>query len=859
MSANNALNDPRVGWIRQRVVISLGITPESFDAYFTDSLERARSASIAREEIITFLSDKYSSGSTLFFSAIKQEVDKEIEEEIEVEEEVTSAASEEKKTDTEGEVTPEGAVEEGKTEGADTAGGVEEGKTEASTPEAAAPEGGDAAVPAPEGETAAAPEGEVKEGEEAAPAAPVPAPVAKKVTKMVKVKKMVKSYECTLLMSIDTVSEQMSDLAMASFMRSQDGVIPSVGGGAESLNEHLEFNYFTGDLLYNISNLVKHVYIPGVASANVDGLPTPPVPVSTNESSIDGGDVIKGVDSTLRSELGLSMNKFHRQLNTVVMQSRGDVNLTIPNVTITDIIVAASDLNIVNSIESAVEDWTVVMSNAVDYEHRIDSSSKRTPLGEIDFWRARSASLSPLYDQIQLPKVQQMLEVVSGSDNPQLSSFHYHYSELTKLFLEAKDNVKFLTTLERHFRHITDGLFHTIIDSMQGMVNGLRQVWVISRHFNTDDKMAPLMEAIAETLGKRVREEVKLSEILIMDHKDAKKILVESKDVLSLWGENYFRMRKRIEDSGSDHRWEFDRKALFGKTDYMIGVCNDIVEVIDAIEYFRIFLGPELKQVTGDSAEIEDILKRVSLLSAPFQVPFEEKIFEKGYEKPWENIMKTFRSAVVDVEAMTETFIENSFRQLRSAELAFELVQNFQRIGDDNLGTGSSNAGNATATSTTTAGDRHGDNKGKEGGGRSIKDQITARYDDILKQYLNELGAVKELFEIYKEKPPIAKNFPPVAGAIAWARDLYHRAKRPILRFKNFGSGLLEDELGEQVKTQYLDFARSIDDFITELFNEWESGVSVVVADKLRQSVLRSISKYTVPTVQTDSKGKKRK
>ena len=58
MSANNALNDPRVCWIRQRVVISLGITPESFDAYFTDSLERARSAGIAREEIITFLSDK---------------------------------------------------------------------------------------------------------------------------------------------------------------------------------------------------------------------------------------------------------------------------------------------------------------------------------------------------------------------------------------------------------------------------------------------------------------------------------------------------------------------------------------------------------------------------------------------------------------------------------------------------------------------------------------------------------------------------------------------------------------------------------------------------------------------------------
>ena len=193
-----------------------------------------------------------------------------------------------------------------------------------------------------------------------------------------------------------------------------------------------------------------------------------------------------------------------------------------------------------------------------------------------------------------------MVQVMKLIDNPQLSSFNFHFGELSKLYLEAKDNVKFLTTLERHFKHITDGSYQTILESMQSMVNGLRMVWVISRHYNTDERMAPLMENIAETLAKRVRDGIKLSEILQMDFRTSRRIVQEARDVLTQWSEQYFRMRKRIEDSGSDHRWEFDRKALFGKTDYISEVCANIFEIIEALDHFRVFLGSELKAVTGD-------------------------------------------------------------------------------------------------------------------------------------------------------------------------------------------------------------------------------------------------------------------
>lgn len=67
--SSTIMQDDRVKWLRQRVTLSLDISTECFDDYFKDSLERARTAGIARENIDAFLSSKYGIGSTIFFAS----------------------------------------------------------------------------------------------------------------------------------------------------------------------------------------------------------------------------------------------------------------------------------------------------------------------------------------------------------------------------------------------------------------------------------------------------------------------------------------------------------------------------------------------------------------------------------------------------------------------------------------------------------------------------------------------------------------------------------------------------------------------------------------------------------------------
>lgn len=60
-----------------------------------------------------------------------------------------------------------------------------------------------------------------------------------------------------------------------------------------------------------------------------------------------------------------------------------------------------------------------------------------------------------------------------------------------------------------------------------------------------------------------------------------------------------WQVRERIETSGRDARWEFNKATLFSCSNYMAEVCGNLMEMVEVVDDFFKFLGPELKAVTG--------------------------------------------------------------------------------------------------------------------------------------------------------------------------------------------------------------------------------------------------------------------
>ena len=204
----------------------------------------------------------------------------------------------------------------------------------------------------------------------------------------------------------------------------------------------------------------------------------------------------------------------------------------------------------------------------------------------------------------------------------------FQLSELNKFYAEARDNVKFLSTLERHFKNLVIGTLSSVQESLTSLMNAIRMVWIISRHYNRDERMVPLMARIAWEIVNRVSNMINIQTILREPADVCKKKISEAKSLLESWSTTYFKVRERIEQSGRDQRWEFDRKKLFDQSNYMVLRCADLYEIAEVMEQFYSIFGPELKAVTGDPQAINEVIKRVDALIFPIEtIPFD--IFDK--------------------------------------------------------------------------------------------------------------------------------------------------------------------------------------------------------------------------------------
>lgn len=59
-----------------------------------------------------------------------------------------------------------------------------------------------------------------------------------------------------------------------------------------------------------------------------------------------------------------------------------------------------------------------------------------------------------LVEQLKMPIVKRILDLLEQALSPIASSFHYYQTELWKHFVEARDNNKFVETLLRYFKVI---------------------------------------------------------------------------------------------------------------------------------------------------------------------------------------------------------------------------------------------------------------------------------------------------------------------------------------------------------------------------------------------------------------------
>lgn len=321
--------------------------------------------------------------------------------------------------------------------------------------------------------------------------------------------------ETQLHMCWQHLPEEVKTTGLYLLLNSQDPVpIPSSETDAcATLPLVFETGTISQNSLQGLDQVMRHLYTPLFMSAGQKSAED--VSAHNDMGGAGQGVASSGSKMLLRDELLIYMQKFSSQIQQTIQQVLGEVKLEVPELEAgaNNPAQVAKNPALLARLEGVVDGWSRVLTSTLDEQFKKYPQGPG-PLAEVDFWKDRNAALNALYLQLLTPNVQFILSVLKTVGCAAYSTFEITRLELNKYYVEAKDNVKFLGTLERHFKNIAHGAsFAAVIDTIPAMMNSLRMVWVISRHYNTDERVVPLMERIAHELCSRVSRVINVSTI----------------------------------------------------------------------------------------------------------------------------------------------------------------------------------------------------------------------------------------------------------------------------------------------------------------------------------------------------------
>ncbi|TKS79492.1 Dynein heavy chain 8, axonemal [Collichthys lucidus] len=150
------------------------------------------------------------------------------------------------------------------------------------------------------------------------------------------------------------------------------------------------------------------------------------------------------------------------------------------------------------------------------------------PLTELDHWKKMSIRFNSIISHIKSPECKAVVMVLYISKSKMMKMWQELDNRITDCVNEAKDNVKFLSTLEKVSQPLYNSDPVTIMKSVPNIINAIKMIYSFSLYYNTSEKISRLFISDCvclyqkyqtciqeQTAENRVKKPLKVSENLI--------------------------------------------------------------------------------------------------------------------------------------------------------------------------------------------------------------------------------------------------------------------------------------------------------------------------------------------------------
>lgn len=340
---------------------------------------------------------------------------------------------------------------------------------------------------------------------------------------------------------------------------------------------------------------------------------------------------------------------------------------------------ATSHKNMVDSFEQVFIQWYEQIEKSLDdSEEAKKDVGESGPKVELDFWKNKMRKLTGISEQLKSKNCRTVYDVLnlasggnaSDSGKPKeklyLATSKWRSIELkvTEQLNEAKDNVKYLQTLEKFIEPLYDGNPTTIIDTLPALMNSIKMIHTIARYYNTNERMTGLFIKITNMMihnckyhiinFRRIRmglkPEGKLGGLSDKDprslatplddqalwkeeefpHEELIEMLATCEKLLKEYKSNYEKTRDRLKEMPKAKQFDFSEQVIFAKFELFARRVGKLKELFRTIKQFK-----ELEK--HNLEDIQSIVDKFSSTVKEFKnknhklLDYMDGVFDKDY------------------------------------------------------------------------------------------------------------------------------------------------------------------------------------------------------------------------------------
>ncbi|XP_037644332.1 dynein heavy chain 8, axonemal-like isoform X1 [Sebastes umbrosus] len=487
-----------------------------------------------------------------------------------------------------------------------------------------------------------------------------------------------------------------------------------------------------------------------------------------------------------------SMDRCLSSLDDLQMRNKSIVHLnTVADLdfsklaSLKDMKVAAANIDMVHRLEEILMQWYKQIEQVLiesDQLRKEDDSAG--PLCELQHWEEMSSMFNSIINHIKGPECKAVVMVLHISRSKIMKMWRELDVRITDRANEAKDNAKFLNTLEKVCQPLYNSDPVTMMKSVQNVISAIEMINNVSLYYNTSEKISALFMKVTHQMVTACRSYITDNGTRLIWDQDAEDIIKKMQDCICLYQEYQSciqKTKKQTVETPGRRSFEVPEMQVFCKFEHF---CKQLQKITQIFIVFQTFKSLEKSNIEGIAVLARQFrtvsmkLKRTQYdMLAPGTVEF-----EKDFTK--------FMAEIGRIETLLRTLMSSCFSNIFSSQQALSFLQRFQRLNIPCLDT-----------------------------------EISNVLGLILQHYALEVEFVKKLYDTQKDNPPLARNMPPVAGRIGWVRHLYQKIEEPISYIKKHSDILCSPE-GRDVVKMYNQTAAALVAFEYVYHRAWVEEVS---------------------------------